>query len=71
MYTNAPTSNSDQSCRISKTEAIPCPTGCTDDPNNYSARGSKVMELDITDEAVSWTVKRGGTAAIDFIAPIG
>jgi len=29
------------------------------------------MQLDITDEAVSWVVQRGGTAAVDFIKPIG
>jgi len=29
------------------------------------------MQLDITDDAVSWVVQRGGTAAVDFIKPIG
>ena len=29
------------------------------------------MQLDISTEAIEWVRQRGGTAAIDFIRPIG
>lgn len=29
------------------------------------------MEIEITDEAIAWVQDHGGTAAVDFIAPIG
>lgn len=29
------------------------------------------MQLEISDEAAAWVVQRGGTAAIDFIRPVG
>jgi hypothetical protein len=29
------------------------------------------MEIEISDDAVDWVKDHGGTAAVDFIAPIG
>ena len=36
-----------------------------------TGRRDHLMQIEIDDAAVDWVVQRGGTAAIDFIRPVG